>query len=185
LGVVLLLALGCSDPAKHGAAASTEVGGSGTDDDDSAGASATNAGNSGSPAQSCNDLELDAPAWGLTYDPDPSPEPLGGEIADGIYFVTSEVRYNTASGPTELLGRTKIVIEGTTWQEVEGEPEPSDTKPDQHRTRQMSVSDTELILRSLCPSAGEVNVVDYTADAQQFTIYFDAGGRTSSTFTKQ
>src|SRR5688500_16152734 len=67
-------------------------------------------------AAACHGLVLDAPAVGLSYDPGAPPMPRGGTIAGGTYFLTAQVVYATMSGSTIPLGRTKVVVDGTTWQ---------------------------------------------------------------------
>ena len=79
---------------------------------------------SGGMAPVCNELSLDAAAVGFTYDAGSPPDATGGEIADGTYFLTAQVVYDTASGLTIPLGRTKVVIAGSIWQEVTGDPMP-------------------------------------------------------------
>jgi hypothetical protein len=107
-------------------------------------------------AAGCNDLLLDAPAVGFTYDLAAPPAPAGGTIADGTYFLTAQVLYQTASGPTLPLGRTKAVIAGANWQEVSGDPEPGSVNPDKRWTHELVATGTSLTLTPTCPSAGHM-----------------------------
>ena len=106
-------------------------------------------------AAACNDLVLDAPAVGLTYDAAAPPAAAGGTITDGTYFVTAQLVYRTASGITIPLGRTKAIIVGTTWQEVSGDPEPGSVNPDRRRTYALATNGTSLTLDRTCPSAAQ------------------------------
>ena len=137
-------------------------------------------------AAACSELVLDAPAVGLTYDAAAPPASSGGTIADGTYFLTAQVVYGTASGSTILLGRTKVVIAGASWQEVSGGPEPSSVNPDRRQTYTLNASGTSLSLARTCPSAGQAQAVEYTAEATRLTLFVQDRGKVIGTvFTKQ
>jgi hypothetical protein len=136
-------------------------------------------------AAPCNDLVLDAPAVGLTYDVAAPPTPIGGTMADGTYFLTAQIAYETASGPTIPLGRTKAVIAGTTWQEIDGDPAPGSVNPDRRFTYTLDTAGTSFTLTRTCPSPFQVSLT-YTAEATRFTAFVQDRGKTIGTvFTKQ
>jgi hypothetical protein len=129
---------------------------------------------------------LDAPAWQLTYDPNPAPTPLGGELVDGSYFVLKEIVYGATSGPALPLARTKVLIAGKSWQDVEGEPEPDGVNPDRHHTSALSVTGTQLSLTRSCPKAAEAQIADFTIEPAGFTLYIeDVGQRIGVVFRQQ
>jgi hypothetical protein len=192
------IASGCGDPDEDprppgeagasaaGTSGSGSVGGSGG----SAGTDGTQAGTSGSSgtagsAPACNDLELDAPAWGLTYEPDPQPEPEGGDIADGTYFLIEEIVYDTASGVEIPLARSKVVISGSTWQEVEGGPDAGDSSRDRRRTSTATVDGTHLTLTRTCGATG-TEEAEFTADDDSLQLFLtDAGRDIGAMFERQ
>jgi hypothetical protein len=199
----LLLASGCSDPdeKKDGeAAGSGGVSSAGTKATGGAGGragagtmggSAAGVGGSSGMAGSatmtmCNELELDAPPAGFSYDADAAPEAMGGELLDGTYFLTTQIMFGTPSGPTLPFGRTKITIEGDVWQEVTGDAEDGSVNQDQHIIRTLEVSGTTLTLTRICPNATAPRETEYTVDDAGFTVYIMDGGKTIGTvFSKQ
>jgi hypothetical protein len=137
-------------------------------------------------AAACNALQLDAPAVGLTYDTAAPPAPMGGAIADGTYFLTTQLVYETASGPTFPLGRSKVTIAGPLWHEVYGDPEPNSVNPDKRTTSTMIATGTSLTLTRTCPSAGQPEITTYTADATRLTLFIEDRNKTIGTvFVKQ
>lgn len=191
---IVLLSVACSDPdGKNGngtagaagntaGAAGAGVGGS------SAGTSGT-AGVAGGPTGPvCNELELDAPPVGLSYDAQPAPEATGGQLLDGTYFLTKQIVYSTPSGITIPIGRTEITVMGDVWQEVLGDPEKGSVNPDRHYTRALAVSGTTLTLSRTCPSEAEPNSAEYSVTQANdgFVIYVeDRGKRIGTVFTRQ
>ena len=122
----LLLLLACSPDDDIGVPDGPSGGSDASGTDTAKGdAISSDVGQEAEAAAACSELVLDAPAVGLTYDAAAPPASAGGTIADGTYFLTAQVVYRTASGSTILLGRTKVVIAGASWQEVTGEPEPT------------------------------------------------------------
>jgi hypothetical protein len=190
------IASGCGDPDKapqapgEAGAAGTSGSGSVAGSGGSAGTDGTQAGTSGSGGSAgsepaCNDLELDAPAWGLTYDPDPQPEPEGGEIAAGTYFLIEEIVYDTASGIEIPLARSKVVISGSTWQEVEGAPEAGDSSRDRRRTSTATVDGTHLTLTRTCGGTG-TEEAEFTATDDSLQLFLtDAGRSIGAMFERQ
>jgi hypothetical protein len=197
-GVALtLLVSGCGDSDKDpeasagsGAMAGTSGRGGSGGTGELAGTGGTAAGASGSSgaagsAPICNDLVLDAPAWGLTYDAGPQPEAEGGEFADGTYFLTKEIVYDTASGIEVPLARSQISISGSTWQEVEGGPDAGDPSRDRRRTSTATVVGTHLTLQRTCGGTNQEEA-DFTAGDDGFTLFFsDAGADIGAVFEKQ
>jgi hypothetical protein len=185
----LALCFACSSPSRTGgsggaagSAGTSGSGGSGLGGSSSLGG----ASGAGGTQPSCNDLVLAAPAVGFSYDAGAAPQALGGTIADGTYFLTAQIVYETASGPTDALGRTQVEIAGTTWQEVDGEPTPSTVNPDRHFTNTLSITGTTLDLAQTCPSGGDTTSAEFTADATSVTVYIvDTGVTVGTVFTKQ
>lgn len=180
----------CSDPKKSDGPSSTTGGsageastmaGAGPAADDNAGGAA------GSPmAVACNELPLDAPAYGLEYDDGVVPDATGGEITDGTYFITSQILYTDTPGPSIDLGRTVVQISGDTWQEVSGEPEPDSVNVDQHTTSTLAIDGTSLTLTRTCPTAGPGESLDYSVTTDGFVVYvMDRGDTFATVFTKQ
>jgi hypothetical protein len=160
-----------------GSAASGGTGGSG-------GSAGT--GGSGGSAPLCNELELDAPAFEPSYDPDPAPAPEGGDIVDGTYFITGQIFYEMPSGPVIALGRTRIEIEGTEWQEVSGDADGDGVNPDRHWTQTLSTSGTTLGLERTCPTAKATEFLEYTVEGETLIVYVEDANKTVGTiFTKQ
>lgn len=175
--LLCLSSAACSDeasPANTGTGAGGATGGDGGDE-------------TGGTSSVCNELELDAPAVGFTLNADPQPTAEGGTIADGKYFLTAEILYETSSGfPTDPIGRRRIDIEGSTWNEVSGPAEPSDENPDSHSTFEMSTTEKTLTLTAECPAGGPERSLEYTATDDEITVFVKDGGKTVGTvFTKQ
>lgn len=186
----LALSVACSSPGHPGGSADAAAGNAGTSGSGGSGLGGSSgvggASAAGGSEPSCNDLVLDAPAVGFSYDAGPAPAALGGSIADGTYFLTAQIVYDTASGPTDALGRTEVEVAGTTWQEVDGDPTPSTVNPDRHFTNTLSITDTTLDLTQTCPSGGGTTSSDFSADATAVTVYItDAGLTIGTVFTKQ
>jgi hypothetical protein len=189
LALCLLGSIACSDPKPEvpGAAGTSSTGGSsaGTMSGSQAGnlGSGDSGGAAGEPSlPPCNDLELDAPTVNLTTDPDPAPAPTGGEIADGTYFATAEILYETASSLTFEFGSAKVVIAGASWQEASADV----ANPNRHTTSTLSTTGTTLDLTRTCPTAGVTESAEYSADGDGFTLYVEDGGETFATvFTRQ
>jgi hypothetical protein len=140
---------------------------------------------SGGTVPACNQLAEDAPTCSLTWASGVAPTPKGGSIADGSYVVTRQTGYTETTLPEIEMGRVRVEIAGSTWQEAEGIP-PYDVNPDQHRTYTLAVQGTALTLTRTCPSAGEPNTSGYTADAASLTIFFvDQGTTFETVFTRQ
>jgi hypothetical protein len=183
----LLVLLACS-PADDDPARLPDAGGNDASvlDMSTGDAMSSEAGQEAEAAAGCNDLVLDAPAVGFTYDLAAPPAPMGGTIADGTYFLTAQVLYETASGPTFPLGRTKAVIAGTIWQEMSGDPEPGSVNPDKRTTHALAATGTSLTLTRTCPSAGQLQSAPYTAEATRITLFVEDRAKTIGTvFTKQ
>ena len=141
---------------------------------------------SGGMAPTCNELELDAPAVGFTFTTDPVPTPLGGEIADGTYFLTAYLAHTTVLLPTDPFIRGKIVITGTTWELVEGSPDFDDANPPRHFTSTATANATQITTTSTCPSSGQPESAGFTATPDDLTLYIvDAGIAIETVLTKQ
>lgn len=180
----------CSDPKKSDGSGSTSGGNAGQPSaaaGDGPGADTSAGGAAGAPmAVVCNELPLDAPPYALTYDDGAVPESTGGEIADGTYFITSQVLYTDATLPSVDLGRTAVVISGDTWQEVSGDPEPDGVNPDQHTTSTLSTSGTTLTLARSCPDSGPAEALDYSVTKDGFIVYaMDRGDTFATVFSRQ
>jgi hypothetical protein len=192
--LALFLAVACSDPTEKndddnpaGSGGSSTAGTKATAGGAGAGgASGGSAGTIGTAVPVCNELELEAPAVGFTYDEAAAPAATGGEIVDGTYFLTAQVMFETASGPTLALGRTSVTVEGDTWQEVSGDPEEESVNPDRHTTATLSLSGSTFTLSRTCPSEGDPQIAEYTVDDDGFTVYVEDAGKVFGTvFTKQ
>ena len=189
LVLCLLGTIACSDPKSNspGAAGESSTGGSsaGTTSVSQAGnPDAVEAGGAaGEPSlPACNDLELDAPPFSLTTDPEPAPAATGGEIADGTYFATAQILYDTTSSLTFELGSLKVVIAGASWQEASAD----DANPNRHTTSTLSTTGTTLDLTRTCPTEGTTDSGEYSADGDGFTLYVQDRGATFATvFTRQ
>jgi len=186
---ILFLALGgCGEPDNGSTPATAGTSGNGG----SGGAASTSSGGTGGSngtggnVAACNDIVLDAPAVGFTYDPGAPPDASGGTIANGTYFLTAQVVYQTPSGIEIPLGRTKVELNDNVWQEVSGDPEPGGVNPDQHTTSTLSTNGTSLSLGRTCPTLAQPETAEYTAEAQTFTIFvLDAGKTVGTVFTRQ
>ena len=129
---------------------------------------------------------LDAPAVGFTFTTDPVPTPLGGEIADGTYFITEFLAHTSVLLPTHPFIRAKIVISGTTWQEVEGSPDFDELDPPSHYTSTATTNGTQISVTRSCPSVGQPESAGYTATPESLTLHVvDAGIAVSTVLTKQ
>jgi hypothetical protein len=141
---------------------------------------------SGGMEPTCNELVLDAPAVGFTFTTDPVPTPLGGEIADGTYFLTAYLAHTSVLLPTDPFLRAKFVVTGTTWEHVEGSPDFDATNPPRHFTSTATTNATQISVTRSCPSVGETESAGYTATPEGFTLYIvDAGISVETVFTKQ
>ena len=141
---------------------------------------------SGGMEPTCNELELDAPAVGFTFTTDPVPVPLGGEIADGTYFLTAFLAHTSVLLPTDPFIRGKIVITGTTWELVEGSPDFDDANPPRHFTSTATTNATQITTTSTCPSSGQPESAGFTATPDDLTLYIvDAGIAIETVLTKQ
>jgi hypothetical protein len=189
LALFLLGSIACSDPKPEAPAA---AGSSGTGGSSAGATSVSQAGSGGASGSGgsagepslppCNDLELDAPAFDMTNDPAPAPAPTGGEIADGTYFATAQILYDSDTPLTFEVGKVKIVIAGDVWQEASSDV----ANPNRHTTSKLSTSGTTLDLTRTCPTAGGTDVADYSADSDGFTLYVeDAGATFGTVFTRQ
>ena len=196
----VLLALACSDPSdgepqnaggvggsSAGATASGGAGGSVAGQATGGGGANGGGGSSGAPTGPvCNELALDAPPVDFSYDEAEAPEPTGGEIADGTYFLSAEIVYEAPPLPVVSFGRTQITIAGNVWQEVNGDAEDDSNNPVRHSTSSLSASGTTLTLTRTCPSAGDPESAGYTATDTSLTLYIDDRGKSfGSVFTKQ
>lgn len=196
----LLLAVACSDPSDKdtqntagtagSSAGATAMGGSGgsvAGQPSGGGGVSGSGGSSGSSAgPACNALALDAPAIDFTYDAGKAPEPTGGAVADGTYFLSAEIAYEAPPLGTVSFGRTQIEIAGDVWQEVRGDAEDDSVNPIRHTTNTFSVSGTTLTLERTCPSANDPESAGYTATETSLTLYVNDRGKVFGTvFTKQ
>ena len=196
-GKLLTVALGftlaaCGDPnpgpSAPGTGGSGQGGAGGTGGAGGSGGSGTasNGGSSGAGGTTavCNDLVADAPGFLLSNDPGPAPVAKGGTIVDGTYFATGETLYETSSILAIDMGSAKVVISGSSWQEVDGWPS-GGVNPDKHVTATFSTSGTTLALNRTCPSATQ-EVVGFTADAQGFSLFGkDSGAAFGVVFARQ
>ena len=169
----------CGDPSP--ASPSSGTGGSGQGGIGGAGGfggtgTASSGGSSGTGGTTavCNTLVADAPDFLLSNDPGSAPVAKGGTIVDGTYVATSETLYQTSTILAMDMGNAKVVISGSSWQEVDGWP-PDDVNPDKHITATFSTSGTTLTLNRTCPSASQ-EIVGFTADAQGFWLHGKDGG---------
>lgn len=187
-----LLVLGCSDPEPKapydGVAGTSSIAGAGG----GGGTAAVEPGEGGASGsgepmvEACNELELDVPAFSLSNNSKPHNIADGGDIADGTYFISAQVMFESESPLMLEIGRTKVVIEGGVWQEVSGDAEVGGVNPDKRSTYALSFSDTTLELERTCPSVGEPESFEYSADEYGFTLYVNDGGAEFGTvFTRQ
>jgi hypothetical protein len=138
----------------------------------------------GGTAPVCNQLAEDAPTYGLTADPGAAPTPLGGIVVDGTYVLNRQTIYGMTLPATEM-GRVKVEITGSTWQQAEAIL-PYDVNPDRHTTSTFSVQGTSLTMTRTCPSAGQPEISAYTADASSLTLFVvDHGMTAESVFTRR
>ncbi|MES1185976.1 MAG: hypothetical protein ABUL60_19335 [Myxococcales bacterium] len=127
-------------------------------------------------APACNQLELDAPDYAISFVSGSPPEPKGGAIADGTYFYSHLVTYGIA-GADIAAGRGKVVITGMDWEAIEdndatGE---SDINPSHSWSATLASSGTEFTLTQTCPGPDTV-AGGYTADGDTLTLYITDGG---------
>jgi hypothetical protein len=193
-----LIAMGCSDPeprspgsggnggttggtsGRSGSGGSVFTGGTGGLAGMGATAGSGGTGGTAGAAVECNDLVLEAPAWGASYTPDPAPEPMGGDIEDGTYYVTRGVFYEVASGPEVLLGRTQMEISGNTWQSIDGHPD-DPSVPARTSTETATTAGTSITLTRTCPTDGTPDSAPYTATSDGIALFFRQGGMTAVT----
>ena len=134
----------------------------------------------------CNAVELDAPAIGVTFTADEPAAPLGGEIADGTYFMTALLAYRTSNILTEPSVRTKVVVSGSSWQQVDGTATEGPLPTTRRSTQVLSVDGTEFTLTLSCPISGELASGSFSAEPEGFTLYLvDGGLLVGHVFTKQ
>jgi hypothetical protein len=140
----------------------------------------------GRTMSACNAVELDAPAIGLTFTADEPAAPRGGEIADGTYFMTALVAYRTLEMLTEPDIRTKVVVSGSSWEQVDGAATEGPLPTTRRSTQLLSVNGTEFTLTLSCPISGELASGSFTAEPDGFTLYLVDGGLViGRVFTKQ
>jgi hypothetical protein len=133
----------------------------------------------------CNDLVADAPDFLISNDAGSAPAAKGGSIVDGTYFVTKETMYETSLSLKVDSGNTKVLISGSSWQEVDGWPPDDLVNPAQHITATFTTTGTTLTLHYTCPDAAE-QASGFTADAQGFSLYGeDHGVPFGVTFARQ
>jgi hypothetical protein len=133
----------------------------------------------------CNQLAEDAPTYSLTWDSGVAPIPEGGSIADGTYVLTRQTGYMATTLSAIEMGRLKVEITGSTWQQSEGIL-PYDVNPDQHSTYTSSTQGTKLTLTRTCPSAGQPETLGYTASADTLImLVVDHGTTFESVLTRQ
>jgi hypothetical protein len=186
--VVVALSCGaCSDPDSR--AGDPDGGGGGNTGGSAsggAGGSLPSATGGSGGGQACNDLELDAPAIGITSTTDPIPVAEGGTITEGKYFATAQIVHGTTSFPTDPFIRTRMDISHATWREVSGGPEPDGVNPEQRFTYTISTSGTALTLARVCPAGGSQRRFEYTATTDEITMFVvDRGTTVRAVFTKQ
>jgi hypothetical protein len=170
LVVLVLSASACSDPGSDSTDATGGVGGAAGTAGVGGAATAGGSTGTGGTTVTCNDLVLDAPVYSSGSTLDAPPEALGGQVLDGTYFVTAMLAYQTDTIPVVALGRQKVVIEGSSWQEVGGDPEPDSVNPDVRATRTVSAAGTSLTITPTCPEAGQPETLDFTASAESLTL---------------
>jgi hypothetical protein len=140
-------------------------------------------GSAGVPISSCNNLELrsDAPLVTVTSSEETAPAPKGGEIADGTYFYTAHIIYESAGAAPTMFPRTQVTISGDTWLEASG-----NESNVSHSSRKLTTSSNTFTLTTTCPVGGNVESGTYTAADTSLTFYSEEGLRTAArVFTRQ
>jgi hypothetical protein len=140
-------------------------------------------GSAGAPlVPACNALRIEAPTIDWTYDEAAAPEPKGGKLSDGKYFLTAEIVYETPQFPASSFGSLQVEIAGDVWQEASSD----DINPERRTTSKMTTLGASLALSRTCPEAGKQESVGYTVTDTGFTLYVnDHGKYFGSVFTKQ
>jgi hypothetical protein len=177
----------CSDaqpaPSPSGTGGSSQSGTGGTGGTGGSGAANGGASGTGGTAAVCNDLVADAPNFQLTTDSGAAPAAKGGTIADGTYFATQEILYQTGASLTVDMGSAKVVIAGSAWQEVDGAMTGRSTNLSIAAT--FSTEGTTLTLNKTCPKVAKESY-PFTADTQGFSFYgSDHGVAFAVTFARQ
>jgi hypothetical protein len=182
----------CSSPSKEpvgaggssvGGVASGGASAAGTGGDADIGG-ASDAG-TGGKAPACNEVAEDAATYSLDWDTGEAPTAKGGPITDGSYVLTRQTGYSKTALPAVEIGRTRIEISGSTWQEADG-IQPYDVNPARHSTSTISVQDTSLTLTRTCPSAAEPETAEYSADDKTLTLFvLDRGTTFETVFVRE
>ena len=138
-----------------------------------------------STAPPCNQVAEDAPTYSITWAAGTAPTPKGGTIMDGTYVLTRQTGYTATTLPATEVGRDKVEINGSAWQEDSGIL-PYGVNPDKHSTSTLSTQGMNLTLTRTCPSAGAPTTTAFTADASSLTLFVVDQGMTFETvFTRQ
>jgi len=187
--VVALACVACSDPDPNSPVQDAGAGGrgsEGTGGGSSTGGSLPVATGGAPPRESCNGLELNAPPAAVTFTQDAPPIAEGGTITDGTYFLTKQTFYEVPSLSVGSLGRTRVEIAQSTWEQVEGDVESGGTNPDRDFSYTFSTAGVGITLVQECPSSAPQHRFEYTATAAEFTLFVTERGKTVGTvFTKQ
>jgi hypothetical protein len=142
---------------------------------DAGGGSAAGGGGAGM-APACNQVELNAPDYVISFVAGSPPEPKGGTIADGTYFYSRLVTYGRA-GADIVAGRGKVVLTGTAWEAIEDNDATTenDVNPSHASSATLDSSGTTFTLTQTCPEADAL-AGGYTAEADTLTLYITDGG---------
>jgi hypothetical protein len=186
---IALTCVACSDPDPGSPAQDAGAGGTGsggTGGVSSTGGSLPVATGGAPPRESCNDLELNAPPAAITFTQDAPPIAEGGTITDGTYFLTKQTFYEVPALSVDSLGRTRVEIAQSVWEQVEGDVESGGTNPDRDFSYTFSTVGAAITLVQECPSSAPQHRFEYTATAGEFTLFVTDRGKTVGTvFTKQ
>jgi hypothetical protein len=159
----------------------------------SGGAAGVGAGGDGGAgdAAACNDIDVtDAPAVTPTIVTDTAPEPLGGTIQDGTYYLTSAVVYvPSGDAPPTAPTREIMVIScagggGPCTTELALE---RGSNPVQNRTTTWPVPTGSTMSGTVvCPPDGGSGTASFTATGTELVLFNTGGGNvTVATLTRQ
>jgi hypothetical protein len=128
----------------------------------------------------CNDLEPDVPEFSVRATRESAPLAEGGQLVDGTYYVAEQVLYGFDWAPTDPVGRMKVTISGSEWQEASDEygfAEPRILTS----SASISTSGTGFLLQYGCPAGTDPFSASFTAGAEGFVLYFSDNGLKAAT----
>jgi hypothetical protein len=135
----------------------------------------------------CNGVTNAAAAVPMTNVASAAPQPTGGTIPDGTYFVTAYQQYTGtagASGPTGVTYQGTNVVAGGTYNSV---THTSSNPVDASFSGTFKTSGTGITIQQTCPSPQTAPFTSYDSDGVKVVTVFGSTGTsvTAITYTKQ